>query len=113
MIIGASSPRVSLARTSLRTPELSLRHRREHAQENGRFADALRRAATEDAMETNFPCVAGLDVPKATVVACLRRLSPDGNCPKDVRTFSTMTASLLELLDWLAGEGVTHVAMES
>jgi transposase len=64
-------------------------------------------------METIFPCVAGLDVHKASVVACLRRLTPDGGCTKEVRTFSTVTAALLELSDWLAGEGVTHVAMES
>jgi transposase len=67
----------------------------------------------EDPMETIFPCVAGLDVHKATVVACRRRLAPDGNCTQEVRTFSTMTAGLLELSDWLAGEGGTHVAMES
>ena len=32
---------------------------------------------------------------------------------EEVRTFSTMTADLLALSDWLAGHGVTHVAMES
>ncbi len=30
-----------------------------------------------------------------------------------MRTFATMTRDLLELADWLAGEGATHVAMES
>jgi transposase len=32
---------------------------------------------------------------------------------KEVRTFSTMTADLLGLLDWLTQEGCTHVAIES
>jgi hypothetical protein len=32
---------------------------------------------------------------------------------KEIRTFGTMTDNLLELADWLAAEGVTHVAMES
>ena len=32
---------------------------------------------------------------------------------KEIRTFGTMTRDLLALSDWLAAEGVTHVAMES
>ena len=32
---------------------------------------------------------------------------------KEVRTFGTMTADLLELVDWLAECQVTHVATES
>ena len=50
----------------------------------------------------------GLDVHKRTVVACI--LTPEG---KESRTFSAMTADLLRLGDWLTGNGVTHVAMES
>lgn len=42
------------------------------------------------------------------LVACL--IKPG---KKEVRTFSTMTADLLRLLDWLAQEGCTHVAIES
>jgi len=38
---------------------------------------------------------------------------PDGNVHKEVHTFGTMTADLLELSDWLSMHGVTHVAMES
>lgn len=64
-------------------------------------------------METIFPRVGGIDVHKANVVVCVRRLEADGRFTKEVRTYSTMTASLLELSDWLAEEGVTHVAMES
>jgi transposase len=50
----------------------------------------------------------GLDVHKRTVVACV--ITPEG---KRSRTFTTVTADLLRLGDWLIGEGVTHVAMES
>ena len=32
---------------------------------------------------------------------------------KEIRTFGTMTADLLELGDWLTEKGVTHVALES
>jgi hypothetical protein len=32
---------------------------------------------------------------------------------KQIRTFSTMTDDLLQLLDWLVGAGCTHVAIES
>jgi transposase len=56
---------------------------------------------------------AGLDVPKRTVVACARHLRADGQVESAVRSFGTMTADLLELADWLAERGVTHVAMES
>jgi len=110
---GASSPRVSLARTSLRNLKLSPRLRREHARENAFLWMSSGVGLLEEPMDTIFPRVAGLDVHKATVVACLRRLEPNGRCTQEVRTFSTMTASLLELSDWLANASVTHVAMES
>ena len=64
-------------------------------------------------MDLLHPCCAGLDVHKKTVVACARRLGPDGQPVTAVRSFGTMTADLLALADWLAAEGVTHVAMES
>jgi transposase len=64
-------------------------------------------------MDLIHPCCAGLDVHKKTVVACVRRLGPDGVVGRQVRTFGTMTAALLELADWLEAEGVRHVAMES
>ena len=63
-------------------------------------------------MDILYPCCAGLDVHKDTVVVCLRRLD-GGHLLKEVRTFGTMTRDLLALADWLAAEGVTHVAMES
>jgi transposase len=36
-----------------------------------------------------------------------------GQWQKEMRQFGTMTKELLALLDWLVGEGCTHVAMES
>lgn len=64
-------------------------------------------------MEIAYPCCCGLDVHKATVVACVLSAHGDGQPAKTVRTFGTMTADLLALGDWLAQAGVTHVAMES
>src|SRR5919198_4611468 len=55
----------------------------------------------------------GLDVHKQTVVACVI-VPGSGRLPhKEVRTFGTMTADLLEVVDWLTSCQVTHVAMES
>lgn len=64
-------------------------------------------------MDLLYQTVAGLDVHHKTVVACLRRIRPQGDIHEEVRTFGTMTRDLLALSDWLAAEGVTHVAMES
>jgi transposase len=55
----------------------------------------------------------GLDVHKKNVVACLVVIDAQGELTKQTRTFSTMTHQLLELADWLAAAGCTHVAMES
>jgi transposase len=51
---------------------------------------------------------AGLDVHKKTVVACV--LVPEG---KEIRTFSTVTADLLLLVELLRERGCKTVAMES
>src|SRR4051794_28117577 len=64
-------------------------------------------------MEIVHACCAGLDVHKQTVVACVRRIAPDGRVHTQTRGFGTMTADLLALADWLDAEGVTHAAMES
>lgn len=64
-------------------------------------------------METIYTRCAGLDVHKKTVMACVRLTDPAGRLSESVRTFGTMTAELLALSDWLAEQGVTHVAMES
>jgi transposase len=56
---------------------------------------------------------AGLDVHKATVVACVRLPGPAGTRATHVQTFGTTTADLLALRDWLEVWQVTDVAMES
>ena len=59
-------------------------------------------------MQVVYECCCGLDVHAKAVVACLVKQGK-----KAIRTFSTMTVDLLQLLDWLTAEGCTHVAMES
>src|SRR5437899_2189239 len=67
----------------------------------------------ENTMDTLYPCCAGIDVHKNNVVVCVRCCDRPAKVVEEVRTFSTMTADLLALADWLAEQGVTHVAMES
>jgi transposase len=59
--------------------------------------------------------VAALDIGKAELVACVRVPSPGkpGRRAQEVRTYSTMTGSLLALAAWLQGLGVTRVVMEA
>jgi transposase len=77
------------------------------------MSSSVERAWGDRAMDIVYPCCAGLDVHKKTVVACIRRLGPFGQPDEPVRTFGTMTGDLLELADWLAAQGVVQVAMES
>lgn len=60
-----------------------------------------------------YPCCAGLDVHKKTVVACVLLTAANGKVSKQVRTFPTTTPQLQSLRGWLGELGVTHVAMES
>jgi transposase len=64
-------------------------------------------------MDVTYERCCGLDVHQKMVVACLMKSSATGAVQKETRTFSTMTADLLALADWLSEEGCTHVAMES
>ena len=64
-------------------------------------------------MDLLYARCAGMDVHKKTVVVCCRIVEPAGTVTKETRTFSTMTADLLALSDWLTSLGITHVAMES
>jgi transposase len=64
-------------------------------------------------MDILHPCCAGLDVHKDSVYACIRRAGPGGAARETIQVFGTMTPDLLQLGDWLAEAGVTHVAMES
>src|SRR5215208_5363352 len=47
------------------------------------------------------------------VAACVLVPGTHGEPRKEIRTFGTMPEDLLELSDWLAAAGCTHVAMES
>ena len=64
-------------------------------------------------MEVLYERSCGLDVHAATVVACVRRPNGRGRRSSEVRTFGTTTGELEALAQWLAAEGVSHVAMES
>src|SRR5260370_14619254 len=55
----------------------------------------------------------GLDVHKKTVVACILISLANGEVQRHTRAFSSMTASLVELSDWLESLAVTVIAMES
>ncbi|HEY5185471.1 MAG TPA: IS110 family transposase [Actinomycetes bacterium] len=57
--------------------------------------------------------VAALDIGKAELVCCVRVPGSGRRRLQEVRTFSTMTRSLLTMSDWLAGLGVTRVVMEA
>ncbi len=56
--------------------------------------------------------VAGLDVHKETIVACVR-IMVDARVSRECRTFDTTTAGLKDLLAWLTASGCSHVAMEA
>jgi transposase len=64
-------------------------------------------------METLYQRVAGLDVHRDSVMACVRITQGHGKPREEVRTFGAMTDDLLALSDWLRAEQVTHIAMES
>lgn len=59
--------------------------------------------------------VAALDIGKAELTACVRvpHESKPGRRRQEVRTFATLTRSLLELRDWLICQGVSLCVMEA
>jgi transposase len=63
-------------------------------------------------MDVLYERVAGLDVHKDTVVACVRIMA-DGKAKRESRTFATTTEQLMELRAWLEESRCTHVAMEA
>src|SRR5207249_2595083 len=116
-LCGAASPKRSLARTSYRTRNCGRRGNwiGEHAEQIVETRDVhlgseVERGAT--AMDVIYPRCAGLDVHKKSVMVCLR-IWTDGKSRKTIRRFGTMTHDLVAMAEWLGGEGVTHVAMES
>jgi len=64
-------------------------------------------------METIVRRCAGLDVHKASIVACVRVIDPNGELQTCTQSFGTTTSDLLALGDWLASYQVTIVGMES
>ena len=64
-------------------------------------------------METIFERVAGLDVHKAQVTACVRVPTPGGGREEHLAEFATTVRGLMGLRDWLEAHRVTHVAMEA
>lgn len=57
--------------------------------------------------------VAALDIGKAELVCCVRIPGEDRLRLQEVRTFSTMTRSMLAMSDWLTSLGVRRVVMEA
>jgi transposase len=63
-------------------------------------------------MDVLYPCCAGIDVHKASVVIC-ERDARGAQVQETIRTFGTTTNDLLAVADWLRATGCTHVAMEA
>jgi hypothetical protein len=66
-----------------------------------------------ESMRVIYERCAALDVHKRTVVTTVMLTQADGSVQEHVRTFSTMTAELLALDDWLRSHRVEVIAMES
>ena len=64
-------------------------------------------------MEIVFERCAGIDVHKRTVVVCRLTRDAQGARLAETQTFGTTTSELLQLSDWLAAGGCTHVGLES
>ena len=64
-------------------------------------------------MEAVHARVAGLDVHKRSVQACVLRTGSSPGCRRDERNFGTMIDDLVDLTVWLVEQGVTHVVMEA
>ena len=64
-------------------------------------------------MDLVYARCCGLDVHKDSAVACVRLTEPSGAVSQEVCTFTTTTAGILKLGDWLRERGVTIAAMES
>ena len=63
-------------------------------------------------MEVLYPRCAGLDVHAGSVTACVR-IATGAEVTREHRTVATTSRGLLELAEWLASHGCTHVAMEA
>src|SRR3954451_14866692 len=74
---------------------------------------AVRARRSVMTIETVVERAAGLDIAKASLVACVRVPTPDGGWRVHKRKFATMSADLGALANWLAEHRVTRVGMES
>jgi transposase len=61
-------------------------------------------------MEVLHDRVAGLDVHKEMVAACVRTPGQGRARRSETREFATFLGDLERMRDWLVAEGVTHVA---
>jgi transposase len=64
-------------------------------------------------MDVLYPRCAAIDMHERTAVASLGWVDAQGQHHRQTRPFSTMTAELERLCQWLAEHQVTHVAMGS
>ncbi len=74
--------------------------------------DALVVDARGGVVEVVVERCAGIDVHQAQLTVCVRQPGSGRRRQQEIATFGTTTPDLLELSDWLAGHGVTQVAME-
>jgi transposase len=64
-------------------------------------------------MQVLYERCCGLDIHKRLIVACAITPGPGGRPQRELRSFGTMTADILQLGDWLAERGISQVVMES
>jgi predicted nucleotidyltransferase len=64
-------------------------------------------------MQVVSPICCGLDVHQATLTACVRRVTANGQTTTDLRQFGTTSPALRALSDWLVEQHCPVVAMES
>jgi hypothetical protein len=74
------------------------------------FQKAVDQITGGAAMEVVYPRCSGLDVQKRFVVAYLS-LIHNGERPKEIRQFSTMTSDLQVLKEWLKAAGVNSAVI--
>lgn len=64
-------------------------------------------------MDVVYPCCAGLDIHRTSVVACLLRPGAEGTPATETRTFGTHPQDLADLRTWLQEADCPAVAMEA
>src|ERR671921_2839962 len=105
VLVGPGAPR---APRTVARPE----GRSTHPRLRSSGAPRRRRPDREAIMDILYMRCAGLDIHRDTIVACVR-LAEAGGVVRLVETFATTTTELERLSEWLAGHGVTCIAMEA